>query len=133
MNKKDRQLHVFLQLFLLITGGYLVGYNIWKLSVGVWPEGIFEFHNRALPVFELSAGLITALMSLIAAILLWMRANWSYAFCLITSGLLVSYTLTELGGVIYTNPYHAIPMVLVLFVVMQTLPFLMRRSTRILS
>ncbi len=130
MKKKDRQIQLFLQVFLILAGVYLIGKNLWNLNSGLWNEGIFEFYNEEIPVFKLSAGFITGLLCLIASWALWIRAHWSYGFTLAISGLLFAYNLIGLGEIIYLNPYHAIPMVFILIVMLQSFPFLIRRSTR---
>jgi hypothetical protein len=130
MKRKDRQIQLFLQIFLVITGLYMISINIWYINSGVWKEGIFEFYNEEVPIFKLTAGLLTGILSLIAAWALWLRVHWGYGFTLIVSGLLFSYNLIGLGEAIYVNPYHAIPMVLILVVMLQSVPFLMRRTTR---
>lgn len=130
MNKKDRQIQLFLQLFLLVTGAYILGFNFWKLSSGFWSEGIFEFYNQEVPIFKLSAGIIIGVMSIISAWVLWARASWAYGFTLLIAGFLFSYNLIALGETIYSNPYQAIPMVIILIVMLQSTPFLMRRTQR---
>ena len=130
MKKKDRQIQLFLQIFLVFTGVYLVGFNIWKLNSGIWEEGIFEFYNQEVPVFKLAAGLITGVLSLIASWALWIRTSWAHSFTLLIGGLLFSYNLISLGEAIYGTPYHAIPMVIILIVMLQSFPFLMRRTNR---
>ena len=130
MNNQDQRIHFFLQLFLLVTGCYIAAFNIWKVTTGFWGSGIFEFHLQELPVFRLIAGLIVGFTGILAALFLWMRATWSFSFSLLVMGLLFTYTLFELGTVVFTMPYHAIPLSLILFVVMQTIPFLMRRTQR---
>lgn len=130
MNKRDRQIHIFLQIFLLFTGAYLVGLNIWKLNSGIWEDGIFEFYNQEVPVFKLGAGLITGVSSLIASWALWLRASWAHSFTLLIAGFIFSYNLISLGETIFSTPYHAIPMVVILIVMLQSFPFLMRRTNR---
>lgn len=132
MKRKDRQIQLFLQIFLVLSGTYLIGVNLWSLSSGVWSEGIFEFYNGEVPVFKLSAGFISGFLSLIASWALWIRAHWAYGFTLIVSGLLFAYNLIGLGEAIYLNPYHAIPMVFILIVMLQSVPFLLRRTARYL-
>lgn len=132
MKRKDRQIQLFLQIFLVLSGTYIIGVNLWSLSSGVWSEGIFEFYNGEVPVFKLSAGFISGILSLIASWALWIRAHWAYGFTLIVSGLLFGYNLIGLGEAIYVNPYHAIPMVFILIVMLQCFPFLLRRTTRYL-
>ncbi len=130
MNKHDHRIQFFLQLFLLLTGLYIAGFNIWKLTSDYWGSGIFEFHLQELPIFRLVAGLIVGFTGIFAALFLWMRTPWAYSFCLLITGLLFTYTLFELGTVVFWMPYHAIPLSIILFVVMQTIPFLMRRTQR---
>ena len=130
MNKRDRQIHFFLQLFTLFAGGYFLGFNIWKLATGFWQNGLFEFHLQEMPIFIVSAGIITGTMSLISSALLWMRVTLAYGFSLFTSGIMFGYTMMELSEVVFSSPMHAIPLVLILFVVMQTFPFLLRRTQR---
>tara|TARA_R110000868_G_scaffold408293_7_gene691051 strand:- start:1412 stop:1810 length:399 start_codon:yes stop_codon:yes gene_type:complete len=130
MNKRDRQIQLFLQIFLLFTGVYLLGLNIWKLNSGIWEEGIFEFYNQEVPVFKLGAGLISGILSLIASWSLWIRASWAYSFTLLGAGFVFLYNLISLGEAIYSTPYHAIPMVIIVIVMLQSFPFLMRRTSR---
>lgn len=130
MTHKDRKIQIFTQIFLFLTGCYFLGFNLWKLSSGFWEDGLFEFYHQEMPVFSVAAGMIAGILSLIGFAMLWLRASWAYGFCLFTSGILFSYTLMELAGVIFFNPTHAIPMVLILFVVLQTFPFLMRHTQR---
>lgn len=130
MTSKDRKIQLFLQIFLLFTGIYVIGLNVWKLSSGYWENGIFEFYNQEVPVFKVAAGIITGFMSLITAWVLWLRVSWAYGFAMLAAGLLFGYNLLALGEVIYSNPYHAIPMVLILIVMLQSVPFLIRRTSR---
>ena len=130
MNKRDRHIHFFLQIFMLLAGTYFLGYNIWKLSTGFWENGLFEFQLQELPIFIVSAGIIAGSFSLVSAVMLWMRTNLAYGFSLFTGGILLGYSLMELADVTFIAPMHAIPLVLVLFVVMQTFPFLIRRTQR---
>jgi hypothetical protein len=130
MTSKDRKIQLFLQIFLLLTGIYVIGLNVWKLSSGFWEDGLFEFYNQEIPVFKVAAGAVTGLISLFTSWVLWMRVSWAYSFAMLTAGLLFAYNLLALGEVIYTNPYHAIPMVLILIVMLQSIPFLMRRTSR---
>ena len=130
MNKQDQRVQFFLQLFLLATGCYIAGFNIWKITSNFWGSGIFEFHLEELPVFSLVAGLVVGFTGIFAALFLWMRTTWAYSFSLLVTGLLFTYTLFELGTVVFSMPYHAIPLSIILFVVMQTIPFLMRRTQR---
>ncbi|GAB5410636.1 MAG: hypothetical protein BalsKO_30010 [Balneolaceae bacterium] len=132
MNKRDRQIQLFLQVFLIFTGVYLIGLNIWKLNSEVWVEGVFEFYNQEVPVFKLAAGLITGVLSLIASWALWIRTSWAFSFTLLSSGFIFSYNLISLGETIYAIPYHAIPMVIILIVMLQSFPFLLRKTSRLL-
>ncbi len=130
MNKQDQRIHFFLQLFLLATGCYVVSFNIWKITSNFWVSGIFEYHLEKLPVFSLVAGLMVGCTGIFAAFFLWMRVNWAYSFSLLVTGFLFTYTLFELGTVVFSMPYHAIPLSIIMFIVMQTIPFLMKRTQR---
>lgn len=130
MTRRERQIQVFLQLFLLFTGLYLIGWNIWKLNSGIWDDGIFEFYNQEVPIFKVSAGFIAGFISLIASWALWMRAPWAHGFTILLTGFLFSYNLISLGETLAEAPYHAIPLVIILIVLLQSLPFLLRNSSR---
>ena len=84
MNKRDRQIQIFLQLFYLIAGLYLAGLNIWKLNAELWPEGIFESYNGSIPIFTLAAGFIGGILSLITSLFLWTRVSWAHGLSLFT-------------------------------------------------
>lgn len=130
MTNKDRKIQLFLQIFLLLSGVYIIGLNMWKLSSGFWEEGLFEFYNGELPVFKVAAGIITGFVSVITSWVLWMRVSWSYGFGMLAAGMMFGYNLLALGEVIFWNPYHAIPMVLIVIVMLQSIPFLIRRISR---
>lgn len=115
---------------MLLAGVYLLGFNIWKLISGYWEKGLFEFQLQEMPIFVVSAGIITGILSLVSSVMLWMRTNLAYGFSLFTGGLILGYSLMELADVVFYSPMHAVPLVLVLFVVMQTFPFLVRRTQR---
>ena len=123
-------MHLFLQIFMLLAGAYFLGFNVWKLVSGYWEQGLFEFQFQEMPIFVVSAGFITGVLSLVSSVMLWMRTNLAYGFSLFTSGLILGYSLMELADVVFYSPMHAVPLVLVLFVVMQTFPFLARRTQR---
>ena len=106
------------------------GLNIWKLNAELWPEGIFESYNGSIPIFTLAAGFIGGILSLITSLFLWTRVSWAHGLSLFTSGLVMSYALTELGGILNRNPYHSIPLVLLVIVVLQSMPFLIRKASR---
>ena len=130
MTRRERQIQVFLQLFLLFTGMYLIGWNIWKLNSGIWNDGIFEFYNHEVPIFKVSAGLLAGTISLIASWSLWIRVAWAHGFTILLTGFLFSYNLISLGETLSDAPYHAIPLVIILIVLLQSLPFLLRNSSR---
>ena len=130
MNNKDRKIQLFLQIFLLLTGVYIVGLNIWRIGSGMWEDGIFEFYNQEVPVFKISAGFFTGVVAFISSWVLWIRVSWAYGFSMFGAGLLFCYSLNGIGEVIYSDPYHAIPMAIILIVILQSIPFLIRRTHR---
>lgn len=130
MNKKDSQIQLFLQVFLILSGVYFIGFNIWKLNSGIWDQGVFEFYHQEIPVFKLSAGLIIGILCLLASGAIWFRALWAHSFTLLISGLTFSYSLISLGEILYNMPFHSIPLVIILIVMLQSFPFLIRRTSR---
>ncbi|MFD2531012.1 hypothetical protein [Gracilimonas halophila] len=95
-----------------------------------YTTGLFEFQNNELPFLVLSASLITGITSLVTSFALWTRTAWAYGFSLFTSGILFIYHLMNLGKAIDQNSYEIIPIVIVLIVILQSFPFLLRRSYR---
>ncbi|MCH2450165.1 MAG: hypothetical protein MK198_08460 [Gracilimonas sp.] len=130
MNVKDRRVHLFLQIFFSLVGVYQIVKLIGAMQVNNYTAGLFEFQNSELPFLVLSASLITGIASLISSFALLTRTAWAYGFSLFTSGVLFIYHLMSLGKAINQNSYEIIPIVIVLIVILQSFPFLLRRSYR---
>lgn len=127
---KDRRIHLFLQLFFLLIGLYQFVKLLGGLQTGQLSSDLFEFHFNDLPVINLSIVILCGITSLVSSFAIWTRAAWMYGFALFTSGILFSYHLVGLGTAIYQNSYEIIPIVLVLIVLLQSLPYLLKRSYR---
>lgn len=132
MTNKDRRIQLILQFFYLLVGIYTIINNFGALSTR-YPDNIFDFHNGTIPVFSFATGLIIGVASLISSFTLWTRVKWAYGFSIFTSGLLLSYNLLEMGGAIARNPYETIPMIIILVVVLQSFPFLLKQTDRYLA
>lgn len=130
MTVKDRRIHLFLQIFFLFVGLYQIILIINSLQSGQFSGNLFEFQNNNLPALSMGATIIVALTSLVSSFSLWTRATWTYGFSLFTSGMLFSYHLINLGPAIRQNSYEIIPIIFVLIVILQSFPFLIRRSYR---
>ncbi|HBX65630.1 MAG: hypothetical protein CL670_02425 [Balneola sp.] len=130
MNVKDRRIHLFLQLFFLLIGLYQFVRLIGSLQSGQFSGNLFEFQSNNLPALSIASALTVGFTSLISSFSMWTRAAWTYGFTLFTSGILFAYHLMNLGSAILHNSYEIIPIVIVLVVVLQSFPFLLRRSYR---
>ncbi|MBD3617395.1 MAG: hypothetical protein HUJ22_12575 [Gracilimonas sp.] len=130
MTVKDRRIHLFLQVFFLFVGLYQIILLINSLQTGQFSGNLFEFQNNNLPALSMGATIIVALTSLVSSFSLWTRATWTYGFTLFSSGILFSYHLINLGPAIRQNSYEIIPIIFVLIVILQSFPFLIRRSYR---
>lgn len=130
MNKKDRRITIFLEFFFVLTGLYLVIMQAWELYTGVVPGNLFEFSDGSIPAFDVFAQFFTGLASFIAYWTLWARATWSAGWCMFTLGLLIYHNVHALGPAIHNRPASAIPMIIILLVVMQSFPFLIRNTRR---
>jgi uncharacterized membrane protein (DUF2068 family) len=130
MTVKDRRIHLFLQLFFLLIGLYQFIRLIGSLQSGQFSGNLFEFQSNNLPALSIATSLVVGFTSLVSSFSLWTRAAWTYGFSLFTSGVLFSYHLMNLGTAILDNSYEIIPIIIVLIVVLQSFPFLLRRSYR---
>jgi len=102
----------------------------WEL-ISTEQTELFNFENRDVPVFTFIAQLLIGLVSLFSGFILWLRVHWAFGFTLFTSGLLMAFNLTNMGRAIYENPTEAIIMAVILIIVLQSLPFLIRQNQRI--
>ncbi|HET8865047.1 MAG TPA: hypothetical protein VFM80_05055 [Gracilimonas sp.] len=130
MTVKDRRVHLFLQLFFLAIGLYLFVKLAFSIQSGQFSGNLFEFQQSDLPALSIAVSIIAGFASIVSSFSLWTRATWAYGFTLFTSGFLFSYHLLGLGPAIQQNSYEIIPIVIVLIVILQSFPFLLRRSYR---
>lgn len=133
MTNKDRRIQLFLQIFYLLAGVYTIISNFGALYSNRFPDDVFDYYQGDIPAFSLAAGFLTGAATIISGLTLWARVAWAYGFSLFTSGLLFCYNLEEMGNAIYRNPYEVIPMVIILIVVLQSFPFLLKRTDRFLA
>lgn len=130
MTLKHRRIHLFLQLFFLLTGLY-EGFNIIKLILQPdLMQNLFTPLNAQLPIITIAVHIIALVLCFLSGIALWSRAVWSYGVSLFTSGILFAMNLHSLSAAIYENSFHIIPIIFILLVLMQSFPFLLRRSYR---
>ncbi|MAO63412.1 MAG: hypothetical protein CL666_00275 [Balneola sp.] len=130
MNVKDRRIHIFLQLFFLLIGIFQLIRLFGFLQSNTFAGSLFEFQQNELPFLSITASVIASFTALISAFSMWTRTAWTYGFTLFTSGLLFMYHLLSLGKAIQQNSYEIIPIVIVLIVLLQSFPFLLRKSYR---
>ena len=130
MNRKDRRIRLFLEFFFLITGIYIIAYKAWGFTTGEIPQNFFDFQNGTVPVFNLLAQLFAGLSSFVAAWALWSRVTWGPGWCMFTLGLLLYGNIDSMGPAIYNQPAQAIPMVIIVLIVMQSFPFLIKSTQR---
>lgn len=130
MTRKDRNIHFFLILFLLSIGVFMTINGTWQI-LNIEQDLLFDFENKQLPIFTFISELLIGLVCVLSAVLMWMRVHWAYGLVLFTSGLLIAFNLTNLGYAISQNPYNGIIMVVILIIVLQSLPFLIRKNQRL--
>ena len=130
MNRKDRNIHLFLFLFFIAVGLYMAISAGWDL-ISTDQEVLFNFENKDIPIFTYIAQLLIGLISLFSGFVMWMRVHWAFSFSLFTSGLLMAFNLNNLGRAIYDNPTEAIVMAIILIIVLQSLPFSIRQNQRV--
>jgi len=121
---------LFLQIFFLLVGLYQFIRLIGDLQSGQLTTQLFEFQNNELPVITLSASVVTGLTSLVSSFSLWTRVSWAYGFTLFSSGIAFIYHLLSLGKAIQQNSFEIIPIVLVLIILLQSFPYLLRLCYR---
>ena len=130
MNRKDRNIHLFLFLFLIATGLYMSISGGWDL-ISTDQQKLFDFENQDIPIFTFISQLLIGLISIFSGLVMWMRVHWAFSFSIFTSGLLIAYNLNNLGRAMYDNPTEAIIMAIILIVVLQSLPFSIRNNQRV--
>jgi len=130
MNRKDRNIHLFLFLFFIAVGLYMSVSASWDL-ISTDQNELFNFENKDIPIFMYISQLLIGLLSLFSGLVMWMRVHWAFSFSLFTSGLLMAFNLNNLGRAIYENPTEAIIMAIILIIVLQSLPFSIRQNQRV--
>lgn len=130
MTVKDRRIHILLQIFFLLVGLYQFIQVTASFQNGLLSTPLFEFSQGQLPVIYLIASVIAGLGSLISTFSLWQRTPWAYGFTLFNCGLLFSLHLLNLNEALMRNSYEIIPIFFILIVLLQSFPYLIRRSYR---
>src|SRR5690554_4528482 len=129
MNKKDRNITIFLFTFLIVVGLYM-SISSAIILIGTDSELLFEFANQDMPIFNYIAQLGVGIVAVFSGVAMWLRLTWAPNIALFSSGLLIAHTLNNMGKAIYDNPVQAIIMVIILIIMFQSFPFLMRSSSR---
>lgn len=130
MKKKERRIRLFLEIFFFIAGIYIVGAKVWGLYTGTVPGDLFKFNEGTIPVFDLVAHFFAGLSCFIASWALWARTSWAAGWGLFTMGLILYGNVSSMGSAIYNHPVRAIPMIIIVLVVMQSFPFMMKNTQR---
>ncbi len=120
----------FLKLFFLLAGVYLLGFKSWNLYTGEVLSSLFELQNETVPVFDLLPRFFAGIAALVSSWALWARVSWGPGWAMFTLGLLLYGNIISLGPAIYQHPARAIPMIVIVLVVLQSFPFLIRRTHR---
>jgi len=130
MKRKERRVRFLLELFFIAAGLYVLLFEAWSFFEGGDPGSLFVSQGGSIPVFNLAARVFTGLACFIAAGALWSRASWDAGWCMFTFGMLLYGNLHSIGLVIIENPAQSIPMIIIVLVVMQSFPFLIRENRR---
>lgn len=129
MKRKERRVRLLLELFFMAAGLYVLVFKAWGYFEGI--EGsLFENRQGAIPIFNLAAHVFTGLSCFIASSALWVRASWAAGWSMFTFGMLLYGNLHSIGLVITEEPAQTIPMIIIVLVVMQSFPFLIRETRR---
>lgn len=132
MTSKDRKVQIFLFLFYLLTGLYLSFKSVVMTISGLEGQTLFKYGEFGLPVLNITIAAVGAICSFISSMGLFIRVRWIYGFTLFNSGLLLCYALENVGTTLQINPYESIPLILMIVIVLQSFPFLMKKSFRTL-
>jgi len=130
MKRKDRRARLFLELFFLATGLYVLLIKGWTVFESAYPGTMFEMQQGMIPVFPLAAYLFTGLACFISSWALWTRAPWGAGWSMFTFGLLLYDNLQSIGANITNDPAQTIPMIIIVLIVMQSFPFLIKETSR---
>lgn len=129
MNSNDRRIALFLSISFLIIGLYMAIQSLWNITVS-GSDSLFQFEHQNIPAFRYITQLLIGLVSTLTGFAMWLRVSWSTGFAIFASGLLIAFTLNNMGRVIYSNPPEAIFMAIILIILFQSFPFLMRKTNR---
>lgn len=129
MNTNDRRISLFLSISFFMIGLYMGIQSSWKIIVSE-SDSLFQFENQNILVFRYIAQLLIGLVSTLTGFAMWLRVSWSTGLAIFASGLLIAFTLNNMGRVIYSNPPEAIFMAVILIILFQSFPFLMRKTNR---
>ena len=132
MTSKDRKVQIFLFFFYLLTGLYLSFKSVVLTISGIEGQALFQYGEFGLPIINITIAVLGAICSFISSLGLFIRVRWIYGFTLFTSGVLFCYALENVGDSLQINPYESIPLILMIVVVLQSFPFLMKKSYRTL-
>lgn len=130
MKRKDRRVRLFLEFFFLAAGLYVILVKGWGTFLNYYPGNLFVMQQGSIPVFPLISHLFTGLSCLVSAAVLWSRASWGAGWCLFTFGLLLYGNLQSIGSHITEAPAQTIPMIVIVLVVMQSFPYLIKETGR---
>lgn len=130
MKKKERRVRVLLELFFLAAGLYVLIVKAWGFFEGIDSRSLFVIQRGSIPVFNLAAYSFTGLACIIAGWALWIRASWAAGWCMFTFGMLLYGNLYSIGTVITEDPAQTIPMIVIVLIVMQSFPYLIRETRR---
>ncbi len=129
MTKKDRSINNFLSIVFVVVGLYMsVGSLQTLFSTDI--DTLFRFSDQDIPAFHYLVKLGGGLISLMTGLAMWLRVSWSPGFAMFASGLLVSHHLGNLGRLIYANPVEAVATSIILIILLQSFPYLIRRTFR---
>lgn len=130
MKRKDRRVRLFLELFFIMAGFYvLLGQGL-EIFNSAYPGNLFEAYQGTIPVFNVAVYLFAGLSCFISAWALWSRISWAAGWSMFTFGMLLYGNIQSIGTTIIQAPAQTIPMILIILVVMQSFPFLIRETRR---
>lgn len=129
MTNKDRSINTFLSIVFIIVGLYMSVGSVQTLFSSE-TDTLFRFSGQDIPAFYYLVKLGGGVISLMTGLVMWLRVSWSPGLALFTSGLLISHQLGNMGRLIYTNPVEAVAAAIILIILLQSFPYLIRRTYR---
>jgi len=119
-----------LEIFFLAAALYIFGIQLRDIYPGMETTYFFDAQKGSVPAFSVTAHLFTGLASLIASWALWLRTSWSAGWSMFTMGLLLYSNLNSLGTIVYEHPARAVPVIIMILVVLQSFPFMLKNTQR---